>query len=176
MKSIKQNTGISMRARPHILYVCLVGLFLCTGPSNALANAASGSASAEIRQPVVVSQTTPLSFGSISANGADIVTLSPAGTVSAQNGASISAGSAVPGRFDTAGSASAAVTISFANGSLTGTGAPMVINNLTHDGGATPSFGGDGTFSFAIGADLVIADDQAPGTYSGTYEVSVNYQ
>lgn len=142
----------------------------------AFAESATGSASVEIRQPLVVSQTTPMNFGSVSAESADILTLTPAGAISSQNGARVGAGSIVPGQFLAVGSNNSAVTISFTNATLAGAGAPMTMNNLTHDAGSTPSFSADGKLAFAVGADLIINDAQAPGVYSGTYEVSVNYQ
>lgn len=140
------------------------------------AGAASGSASVEIRQPVAVSQAVPLAFGLVSADSADVITLTPAGIVTSQNGATISSGSVSPGQFIAAGAANAAVIISFADGVLTGTGIDLAINNLVHGQGATPSFDASGALDFAVGGDLVINDGQTPGLYSGTYQVSVNYQ
>ncbi len=141
----------------------------------AQAETVGGSASAEIRQALLVSQTLPLSFGVINTSSADVVTITPEGAVSAQNGAGVGGGGSAGG-FAATGSPNSAVTISFIDGSVAGVGAPMVVNNLTHDVGATPSFAGDGTLSFGVGADLVINEAQLPGVYTGAYQVAVDYQ
>lgn len=160
---------------------CVSGLFLKISfcfvllMNGAVAETVTGSASVEILQPVLVSEVTPLNFGFISASNADTITLNADGSVSSLNGANIT-GTLTPGRFSAVGLANSNVSISFAAGTLSGTGDDMAVDNFTHNLGANPSFDSTGNLLFNVGADLEINDGQTPGAYSGTYQISINYQ
>lgn len=154
---------------------CAAVIIISSTPS-AFAGSARGTASVEIRQPVAVSQQSGLDFGVLSVDQADVITLSPAGDVTTQNGANIVSGSTSPASFQVAGTAGSAISISFTDGTLSGAGQPMQVNNFTHDAGAGVQLDETGSLTFAVGADLSINDGQAPGQYDGTYQVSVNYQ
>lgn len=172
---INSESDYSMKRVFHTFaFVCVcIGVILISNTANA--EDATGSASAEIRLPVAVSEVAPLNFGAISATAsADVLTLTPGGLVSSLNGA-ISSGS-TPASFGVTGSPNSAVTISFVNGSVTNLGNNMSLNGFTHDAGVTPALAGDGSLLFAVGGDLNIGTSQAAGLYTGTYQVSVNYQ
>ena len=168
---LKQNKSLSAVV---VCFAVTCQLFMV--PDFSLAATVTGTASAEIRQAIAVVQTSALNFGAISALQSDTITITPSGSISSQNGAKTEQGNASSGHFNAGGNPNTNVIISFTGGSLTGAGTPMEINNLTHDSGATPRFDGNGILSFQVGADLVINNDQATGLYTGTYEVSVNYQ
>jgi hypothetical protein len=58
----------------------------------------------------------------------------------------------------------------------TGTGlATMTINNLTRFNTADASIVSTGTDSFAVGGTLNIGATQIPGVYTGTFDVTVDY-
>ena len=105
---------------------------------------------------------------------AGTVTIDSAGSVSGPAGYTFS-GSPAAGTFTASGDASTAVTISFTNGSLTGPGAAMTLDNFTHDAGGSPTTDGSGDLTFNVGADLGVNGSQVSGAYSGTYTVTVNY-
>lgn len=157
------------------LYILAVLLVFCAVSSTSFAETSTGTARVDIRQPVALSEILALNFGSISINGADTITLGSDGSISSLNGANIS-GVVNTGRFSAAGQANTNVTVSFASGLLSGAGDDLSLNNLTHSLGASPSFDAAGVLIFDVGADLAINDDQVPGVYTGTYQVSVNYQ
>jgi hypothetical protein len=141
-----------------------------------LASTATGTASAEITQAVVVAQTAPLNFGVIQADSADVITLATNNVISTLNASTIVSGAPAAGQFNAAGIPNSAVTISFVSGVLSGSGVDMSIDNLLHDGGASPSFNPLGVLNFNVGADLSINAGQEVGIYTGNYQVSVNYQ
>jgi len=77
--------------------------------------------------------------------------------------------------FSVTGAPNANLNITFTNASLTGDGDALTLNNFTHDAGSTPSFDGSGALVVSIGADLHLNNAQASGTYTGQYQMSVNY-
>lgn len=143
--------------------------------SLSIAETDTGTARVEIRQPVVLSELAQLNFGIVSSNDADVITISSNGDISSLNGANI-AGASNAGRFAASGQANSNVTISFASGVVSGVGDDMVVNNFTHNLGSSPSFDGDGALAFDVGGDLQVNSSQIPGVYTGTYQVSLNYQ
>lgn len=151
------------------------GLGVAAMASSALATDQTGNASAQIQQAISITEDTAMDFGTVAVDGSGgTVTISAAGAVSGPAGYTFS-GSPAAGTFTASGDASTAVTISFTNGSLTGPGDAMTLNNFTHDAGGTPSTDGTGDLTFNVGADLVVNAAQASGAYSGTYTVTVNY-
>ncbi|MCZ4279995.1 DUF4402 domain-containing protein [Kiloniella laminariae] len=154
------------------------GVITMTGAvasSGSMAADGTGNASAQIQQAISITENTAMDFGNtaVDASGGT-VTISTAGAVSGPAGYTFS-GSPAAGAFTASGDASTAVTISFTNGSLTGPGAAMTLNNFTHDAGGTPTTDGSGDLAFNVGADLVVNATQASGAYAGTYTVTVNY-
>lgn len=152
-----------------------VGVAVAASASSAFATDLTGNATAQIQQAISIVENTPMAFGNVAADaGGGTATISTLGAVTGPAGFSFS-GSPAAGAFTATGDASTAVTISFTDGSLTGLGAPMVLNNFTNDAGGTPTIDGGGTLAFNVGADLVVGAAQASGAYTGTYTVTVNY-
>lgn len=153
----------------------IAGFGVAATASAALATDQTGNASAQIQQAISITEDTAMDFGTLAVDGSGgTVTISAAGAVSGPGGYSFS-GSPAAGTFTASGDTSTAVTISFTDGSLTGPGTAMTLNNFTHDAGGTPTTDGSGDLTFNVGADLVVNAAQASGAYSGTYTVTVNY-
>ncbi|WP_157230838.1 DUF4402 domain-containing protein [Kiloniella laminariae] len=152
--------------------ITMTGVVASTGT---MAADGTGNASAQIQQAISITEDTAMDFGNtaVDASGGT-VTISTAGAVSGPAGYTFS-GSPAAGAFTASGDASTAVTISFTNGSLTGPGTAMTLNNFTHDAGGTPTTDGSGDLAFNVGGDLVVNAAQASGAYAGTYTVTVNY-
>lgn len=151
------------------------GVGIMVAGSAAFATDQTGNASAQIQQAISITEDTQMDFGTIAVDGSGgTVTITAAGSVSGPAGYTFS-GSPAGGTFTASGDASTAVTISFTDGSLTGPGTAMTLNNFTHDAGGTPTTDGTGDLTFNVGADLVVNASQASGAYSGTYVVTVNY-
>ncbi len=134
----------------------------------------TGNASAAIQQAIAIVENTSMDFATVAVDGSGgTVTLTSAGAIS---GATYTySGSAAAGNFTASGDATTAVTISFTDGSLTGPGTAMALNNFTHDAGGSPTTDGSGDLVFNVGGDLVVNASQVSGAYSGTYTVTVNY-
>ena len=137
----------------------------------------TASASATIIAPLSVAEDVALNFGDISPDGTDptTVTISTAGVASSADGAGIAGGAPAAGQFTVTGFGALAITVSFTGGSLTcGAcgGAAMAVSGFTNNMAANLT---GGTEQFEVGADLAVGANQAAGTYSGNYTVTVNY-
>ncbi len=137
----------------------------------------TGNASATIQSAITLTEDTAMDFATIVADAAgDTVSLAADDSISA-TGSSTFSGTAAAGAFSATGSPSAAVTISFSSGdTLTGPGTAMGIGTFVTDAGGSPAFDGTGNLAFNVGADLTVGASQAPGAYSGTYTLTVDYQ
>ena len=134
-------------------------------------------------QQVVLTNARGLDFGRFVAAGGGSVTLSPAG-LRTRSGAVVlltspNAGQAVfnVSRNGSAG-ANRAVSITLpANGStrLTSGANSMAVGSFFSSPATLPSIPNGGT-TLAIGATLSVAPNQAPGTYSGSFSLIVNFQ
>ncbi len=152
-----------------------VSLAFASSSSVSLSADVTGNATAQIQTAVSVIENTTMNFGNtaVDASGGT-VTMTSSGAVSGPAGYSFS-GSPTAGAFTVTADASTAVTISFTDGTLTGPGTAMALNNFTHNAGGTPTTDGSGSLVFNVGGDMVVNATQASGAYSGTYTVTVNY-
>lgn len=150
---------------------------LAVGLSATGANAATATANAnaEIVAAISITEDTELNFGTIVPGAAaSTVQLTPAGGVTCGAGLTCS-GTTAAGAFTATGTAGYAVNIGVVASTTLTSGA----NNMTLDSfaasAATATLTG-GTASFTVGGTLHVGASQAPGVYTGTYDVSVNYQ
>lgn len=146
--------------------------------------AVSGTARATVVQPIVITNTAAMSFGSIIRPTAPgTVTLSTAGTLTATGGAvgNLVTGPSGPtpaaGEFQilTAPGRAFAVfaPISF---SVTNGGAAMPVSLLTGTLQTVSSTPATITYRLRVGATMTLAANQALGTYNGTYTLIAVYQ
>jgi hypothetical protein len=168
--------------KKHLLSSAVTTAFLTSIISqSALAATDTGTANARIVTPITIAETTEMNFGDIQPEGgATTVTLSTTG-VATPSGATVVTGSPSQGVFSVTGTEAATYSITLpADGTvqLTGPGPAMNVNGFNHNAGATPVIGVGGTSTLNIGAVLSVAGSatQTAGDYSGTYDVTVDYQ
>lgn len=142
------------------------------------ANAASvtSTASATIATPIAISQTSAMSFGTVTASAAaGTAVLSTAGGLTATGGAGSLGGTISAAAFNVTGSSGATFSISLpATATLSSGASSMSVSGFNHDAGVTPTLA-SGTANFSVGATLNINANQVAGAYSGTYAVTTNY-
>lgn len=146
--------------------------FAQAGPT-ATANA---NADAEIVQPISVKTVKGLSFGRLAAfNTASTVTVDASGNLAPSAPGMVISGStgsaaefAVKGAPNLAYSTSVPATVT-----LNGAGAPMTAN-LSKSGG-NPTLDANGDDSFKVVGALTVNGNQAAGAYTGSFQVSVQY-
>ncbi|MCK5395778.1 MAG: DUF4402 domain-containing protein [Gammaproteobacteria bacterium] len=141
----------------------------------------TANASATVLTPlsIIADVGAEMDFGDVAGDVTDptTVVLTTGGTTSSPDGAS-TAGTPSAGNFDVTGSGTLAYDITLpADGvvQLTGGGAPMDVDGFTDSAGGTSSLTA-GTDTFDVGATLTINANQTAGPYTGTYDVTVNYQ
>lgn len=130
-----------------------------------------------------VTTTRDLSFGAIVSGPAGLVTVSPAGVRSATGGAVILGTSqfaqAASAEFAVCSATDATVTFSLpASAAMdrSGGGGTMSVTDFTSNppsGAMSVTTLGQSTL--AVGATLNVGSNQAAGSYSGTFAVTVNY-
>ena len=157
----------------------------------AQAGQGTGTTSTIVVRPLSFFPVDDLAFGSLlSGPTAGTVTLAPDGTRTSTGGATPIGGGYTPARFAGMGTYQQIVNISMAATPITITrvGGTQTMQVRTFTIGSSPSTqvltttprsfsigSPTGVFLFAVGAQLVVGANQAPGEYSGTYAVVLNY-
>ena len=145
--------------------------------ATSIAGTITTTATAEVLQPLGISQTTQLDFGDIAADptNATTVVLTELGAISSPDGASIS-GTATAGAFNVTGADGANYSVTLpANGDVTLSGGGSSMNVINFTSGSTGTLTG-GSDSLTIGATLELIANQPAGTYTGDYTIIVEYQ
>ena len=164
-------------------------IFAVCGAAPAFAqDTATADATAEVLQALNLSlDSGTLDFGAIVVNGADTLTLTPAGTMDCANKQVVCAGTTDVPTFEVTGTDGAAVTINLptanvnlvvAGGSAAVAEETLVLNNFTSSANGTN--GPEATLTggsalFTVGGTLNIGANQDAGVYTGTFDVSVEY-
>ena len=144
------------------------------------ADTATATASAEVLSTISVTKDLDMSFGQVAVNGDGTVVLAPAGGVpcSAQL---VCPGSNQPPLFTVPGTADVGVTASVDQTSISLVHATDTTKTFTLDSFAVDFPGGNtltgGDAVFNVGGTLnVTAANALAGVYSGTFDVTVEYQ
>jgi hypothetical protein len=142
------------------------------------ANTATSNATATVIAPIAIAGTVDLQFGKfVAASTTGTVVMSPAGARSATGGvilSSVSAGAAAS--YNVTGDTTASYTITLPTSAVTITSGAnnMTVGTFT----STPSGTGTltaGAQTLTVGGTLSVGANQATGAYTGTYNVTVQY-
>ncbi|MCG2659764.1 MAG: DUF4402 domain-containing protein [Kiritimatiellae bacterium] len=141
---------------------------------------AATAASVSLGAVIAISNTQALAFGKFVAGSGGSVIVSAAGVRSASGGVVlVPSGGGSVAQFAVSGDPNltyaitlpADGTVSLANGANT-----MALNAFTSNpSGAGGVLGGAGTQTLSVGATLAVGSNQAVGSYSGSFDVTVNY-
>lgn len=128
---------------------------------------------------IAISNTQALAFGKFVAGSGGRVTVSPAGGRSASGGVVlVPSGAGTAAKFVVSGDANVTYAISLpADGTVSlasGTNS-MAVNTFTSSPSPTGTLGAGGAQTLSVGATLSVDSNQAIGSYSGTFDVTVNY-
>ncbi len=170
----------------------LAAFALLIAPAAVSPALAQGSAQSEaeaiVLRPLSFFKVNDLDFGSIIASGtAGTVRLLPDGSRTRTGGATLAGNGGEPARFAGLGTPQRQVNISLGSNSIwiTGPGTRMRVRDF--EIGSTPTailstsptrFRIDsalGNYNFPVGATLEVGANQAPGDYSGTFTITLNY-
>ena len=157
-------------------------LALTSSPAAAVSPATQATATAKIFKPLTISSVQNLDFGVIVLTGAsfanEVVTISQAGALTCGSNPGVlltCSGAPQPAKYKLVGTNNATVTITSPGFNLTGPGtlafspsAPATVNL-----GSTGSTTG---VTFAIGGSITLASTTPDGVYTGTFQVTADYQ
>lgn len=128
---------------------------------------------------IAIANTSPLAFGSFAAGNGGTVTVSTSGICSTGGDVILVLQNCAPAGFTVSGDANFTYIIDLpANDfvTLTGPGNDMVISNFTSNPSAADGLiGSGGSQVLSVGGTLGVGSNQAPGSYSGSFTVIVNY-
>lgn len=158
------------------------GLLIAGGPASLKAaqnsRTATANANARVITAISITKLVDLRFADIvpgAANGT--VRMTPAGVRTSAGGASLGNGAtASPASFQVSGQANAAyaivlpASINVSNGVQT-----MVVNTWRSTPANNGNLGAAGTQTLAVGATCRVGANQATGTYSASFNVTVTY-
>lgn len=162
--------------------LALASMFVGLAPAyNALAADAVSNVEATVVAPIAISSTAALSFGKFSAGSGGTVALSPAGVRNSPGGVVLLTGS--PGNaatFKVTGDSNAAYAITLPAGGVVLThesdsAKTMSVGAWISEPSGTGRIPGAGSQTVTVGAALTVGEAQAPGRYSGSFNVSVEY-
>lgn len=155
---------------------------LLAAPGSAAPTAAPTAPAAQVAlmRPLTLTKLADMDFGYLGVTAAGTAIIDPVGNTLAVTGGVVRLGGAPQAaRFAGATSSSAVVNIKIPNNSimLTRVGGTQTIqlNAFTLDGQSKRAMARAGVFQFAVGATLRPAANQMEGTYTGTFEVTIQY-
>jgi hypothetical protein len=162
------------------LVAMAIGGFTALASSDASAQASdTGSANinATINNPIVLNWVQDMDFGEAApSTGATTVILAADGTVT---GTAIGkAGAPQEARFSVSGLPTQTYAVALPDDvtvTLAGPGDPMTVTGFSHDATGTLTSAATQPDEFGVGATLNINAEQLAGSYSGSFDVTVNY-
>ena len=170
-----------------MMFASAIGALVTTSPAHA--DQTATDAQIAIVRPLEFIRVENLDFGQvIRGTTAGTVTITPSGTRTKTGGVILVGTGFQPAEFAGMGSNNQRVDVSLGASSIfvTGPGAPMRVRTFVM--GSTPTAvltttpqrfrinSATGIFVFPVGATLEVAANQAPGTYTGNWTITLNYQ
>lgn len=149
---------------------------------------AQAQSEAIVLRPLSFFKVNDLNFGDIiPSNVAGTVTLEPDGSRSRTGGVTLAGNGGEPARFAGLGSLNREVNISLGSNTIWLNGPGVRMRARTFEIGSTPTAvlstsptrfritSPLGNYNFPVGATLEVGANQAPGDYSGTFTITLNY-
>ena len=177
------NSTLKVSIKSRALRLACASVFAGFGVLGATAhandNVASADATATVIQPITITKTTDLGFGSFAAprSGAGTVVMAPGSTRTHTGSIVLShLGAGQAAAFNVAGEPNANYAITLPNSvTLTSGVNSMTVDTFVSTPSSTSTLSGTGTGTIEVGATLHVAQAQPAGTYAGSFNVTVDY-
>ncbi len=157
-------------------------LLLLPGTAAAAPVAATKNATgtASILKSLSILKKADLDFGELVVTTAGTAVIDPVSGAVTTTGTIVPVGTAGhPATFTATGSKNSVVNIRIPSSAVTltrvGGGGTMTVSNWTLDGKSNRKFPLNSAFNFNVGGTLNVGTNQADGTYTGTFTVTVQY-
>jgi hypothetical protein len=172
---------MNINFKQHALKLALVSAFALGASAlgvNAYAATATGTATATVIAPIGITADVDLAFGKFAAGTGGTVVMDPAGARTATGGVVLS--TVVPGAaasFSVTGdnNATYAITLPGIATTITSGVNNMSVGTFTSTPSATGTLSGLGAQTVTVGGTLTVATGQVAGAYTGSFDVTVEY-
>lgn len=160
----------------------LAALAFTSAPAQAASPSTQATATARVYRPLTISFVQNLDLGTIVLSGAgtwsgEVVSMSQAGAVTCGSAGNLTcSGSPQPAKYHLVGTNNAVVTVTSPGFNLSSGTNTLA---FTPNAPATVSLGSAGATTgvdFGIGGSITLASSTPDGVYSGTFNVTANYQ
>ncbi|MEI7660825.1 MAG: DUF4402 domain-containing protein [Bacteroidota bacterium] len=162
-----------------IIFAAIVMMAGFSAKVMAQGSTAGNNANATIKTAITLSAVNPLEFGRMAVTGiAGTVLLTPAGAPTPTNVQLLSGITRTAASYTSTGEASANYAISIPLSPITITLSPgntMTVGSFVCSKGATSTFDGTGNDAFTVGGTLNVGASQLAGAYTGTFNVTIDY-
>ena len=140
----------------------------------------NATATASILKSLSILKKADLDFGELVVTTAGTAVIDPVSGAVTTTGTIVPVGTAGhPATFTATGSKNSVVNIRIPSSAVTltrvGGGGTMTVSNWTLDGKPNRKFPLNSAFNFNVGGTLNVGTNQADGTYTGTFTVTVQY-
>lgn len=193
MKPELTSTLRKQRARSIAAALALSGAAIAMPSAASAQSNGSNEARAALITPLTITKLSDLDFGHLFVTTGGTVVLTPTSTATcAVTGDVIHSAECTPASFGGSAQTGQRVRVRRPIGNtitLSGPGDDMTVTNITIDGDpdlvparSNPNWerftigSADGTFIFRVGGTLNVNANQLPGTYSGTFDIRIDYQ
>lgn len=140
---------------------------------SAFAATATGTASATVLTPIAIAAGTALNFGTLAGNASGgTVVVTAAGARSTTGTVVVTGAAFSAGTFTVTGTGAATFAVTYPGSFNVVSGSDTMAVAVT--GAATGTLSG-GTVSLPVGGTLTVGANQAAGSYTGTYVMTVEY-
>lgn len=168
-----------MFRRFYLLFPAALWVF-ATFPTGSVAQTVDASASARLIYPATVQKVEDMDFGTVSATAAGTVIIDPnSDTTTTTGGVSLSGGAAHSALFRGAARKRTVVNIRIPKTPIqlqrAGGTEQLTVSNWTLQGQDKRDLAAQTTFDFRVGATLTVPANVVEGSYTGTFDVDVQY-
>jgi len=175
---MRSNNLIHLRVAA-VAGILAAALYLSPASWAAPVATATGTANATIVTPISILAVNTLEFGQIIAPAANAtVTVSTAGARSSTDTILQTETGVRQATFTVSGQAAYNFTVTLPSAAVTlngPSGATMTVDTFTSDPNGTGTLDGTGNKTLNVGATLHVGGSQAAGSYTGSFDVTVNY-
>lgn len=161
----------------NLSFLSAVALLLLSAAA-AQAATTSSNANAQILTALTLTNTVPLEFGQIAASAsAGTVSVSTASVRTSTGGVTLAGLTpATAASFDVLGDAASTYAITLPTSTTIDSGAnSMTVDTYVSSPNGTGTLDGGGADTILVGARLSVGANQAAGSYTGTFDVTVQY-
>ena len=153
-----------------LMIMCLL---LMTKQAHAVVQ--TGHATVIIKKFIELSETTQMHFGTVQSSGlAGDVTLAPNGTRTSVASTQYS-GTATPGTFSVVADPNTTLSVTIGSTTLADLSSNTIVLDTMAYTPAVATTNGSGSLTIHTGGTITLAPNQPSGTYTGTYNVTVDY-